>query len=252
MTLASADRRICRTEADKTTQQAILDEVRRISYHVDPKVRLGLKWLCTYIAIRPGELSSIREKHIDLENGYLFVPHPKEKKPKLVPLLEEDIEFIRALNSGFPESPFFIHPIGIKGCPPGSQYGYRYFYKWWKRACNNIGVENIDLYGGTRHSPAMALRKDRTPGEIKRGTMHSTNKAFERYFERRARTSGRSTGTPLPRQEQMRNFCGISVNKRSATAGNVLAMDFGLASNHKYLKKKIKLLRRGESNPPSS
>jgi hypothetical protein len=38
------------------------------------------------------------------------------------------------------------------------------------------------LYGGTRHSSAIALRKYRTPEEIKRATMHSTNKAFERYF----------------------------------------------------------------------
>jgi hypothetical protein len=28
----------------------------------------------------------------------------------------------------------------------------------------------------------MALREYRTPEEIKRATMHSTNKAFERYF----------------------------------------------------------------------
>jgi len=38
------------------------------------------------------------------------------------------------------------------------------------------------MYGGTRHSSAIALRKFRTPEEIKRATMHSTNKAFERYF----------------------------------------------------------------------
>jgi hypothetical protein len=39
----------------------------------------------------------------------------------------------------------------------------------------------VDLYGGTRHSSAIALRKLRTPEEIKRATMNST-KAFERYF----------------------------------------------------------------------
>lgn len=40
----------------------------------------------------------------------------------------------------------------------------------------------MDLYGGTRHSSAIALREYRSPEEIKRATMHSTNKAFERYF----------------------------------------------------------------------
>ncbi len=42
--------------------------------------------------------------------------------------------------------------------------------------------KGVDLYGGTRRSSAIALRKLRTPEEIKRATMHSTNKAFERYF----------------------------------------------------------------------
>jgi len=45
-----------------------------------------------------------------------------------------------------------------------------------------LGIEGVDLYGGTRHSTARALRKHFSPEEIKRATMHSTNKAFERYF----------------------------------------------------------------------
>lgn len=44
----------------------------------------------------------------------------------------------------------------------------------------------MDLYGGTRHSTTSAL----TPEQIKNhGTMHSTNKAFERYFQRKAEDS---------------------------------------------------------------
>jgi len=46
----------------------------------------------------------------------------------------------------------------------------------------NLGIVGVDLYGGTRHSSAGALRAYRTPEEIKRATMHSTDKAFERYF----------------------------------------------------------------------
>jgi hypothetical protein len=56
-------------------------------------------------------------------------------------------------------------------------------YKWWKKACANLGVEGIDLYGGTRHSTVTALRKDFSPEQIKAGTMHSTNKAFDRYLQ---------------------------------------------------------------------
>lgn len=81
-----------------------------------------------------------------------------------------------------PHLSFFRHPPGIKGCQPGEQFGPRYLYKWWKAACANLGIEGVDLYGGTRHSTALALREFKTPEQIRRATMHSTNKAFERYF----------------------------------------------------------------------
>jgi hypothetical protein len=41
----------------------------------------------------------------------------------------------------------------------------------------------VDLYSGTEHSSATALRKFRSPEQIKKATMHTTNKAFERYFQ---------------------------------------------------------------------
>lgn len=62
--------------------------------------------------------------------------------------------------------------------------GQKYLYKWWEKACENLGVEGVDLYGGTRHSSATALKDHLSPEQIKVGTMHSTNKAFERYFQR--------------------------------------------------------------------
>ena len=48
----------------------------------------------------------------------------------------------------------------------------------------------MDMYGGTRHSTASALASVLDPSEIKtHGTQHSTNKAFERYFQRKASDS---------------------------------------------------------------
>jgi hypothetical protein len=41
----------------------------------------------------------------------------------------------------------------------------------------------VDLYGGTRHSSATALRSHFSPEQIKSATMHATNVAFERYFQ---------------------------------------------------------------------
>ncbi len=99
-------------------------------------------------------------------------------------MLDTDKELINALPVGMPTLPFFRHIKGISGCRPGQPFGEKYLYKWWKRACKNLGIEGVDLYGGTRHSSATALKDKLTPEQIKAGTMHSTNKAFERYFQR--------------------------------------------------------------------
>jgi integrase len=167
---------------DKETQERILAEVHRISFDENPRVWLGIKWLATYIAIRPGELVKLKEGSIDLENGYLILTDTKEKKPKLVPLIEDDIALLKTFPKAMPHLFFFRHIKGNGGAKPGEKFGKDHLYNWWKKACKNLGIEGVDLYGGTRHSSAIALRKFRTPEEIKRATMHSTNKAFERYF----------------------------------------------------------------------
>ncbi len=78
-----------------------------------------------------------------------------------------------------PELPFFRHVKGVSGVKAGAPFGEAYFYKWWKRACENLddlNVHDVDLYGGTRHSTVVAMREFASPEEIRRGTMHSTNK----------------------------------------------------------------------------
>lgn len=163
-------------------QGKILDEIYRISFHINPKIWLGVKWLSTYISIRPGELITLKEGDIYTSDGYIFFPHPKEKKHKLVPLIDEDIEILRSFPVGMPTLPFFRHIKG-SGQMEGAPFGKHVFYNYWKRACKNLAIEGVDLYGGTKHSTARALRKHCTPEQIRRATMHSTNKAFERYFK---------------------------------------------------------------------
>lgn len=174
-----------RNTIDMETQSAIIDEVYRISYHINPKIWIGIKWLSIYISMRPGELLNIQEKHINRESGTIFIPHPKEKTPKIVPLVDDDMDILHNIPKGLPDLYFFRHPEGISGATAGSQFGKRYLYKWWKRACHNLGIDDVDLYGGTRHSTATALGKVMSPEQIRLGTMHSTNKAFERYFQRK-------------------------------------------------------------------
>ena len=163
----------------KETQFALLEEIRKIAPY---KVWLGIKWLCTYISIRPGELVQIREQDVDTENRYIYIHHSKTIETKPVPMLDDDVDIFKQVKPGFPRSYFFRHETGKGGVKNGQKYGEKFFYKWWKKACDNLGIEGVDLYGGTRHSSAIALREHFSPEQIKQGTMHQTNKAFERYF----------------------------------------------------------------------
>jgi len=58
-----------RNIVDKPTQQAIFEEVRRLTYHKNPKIWMAIRFLSTYIAIRPKELLALRERDVDTENG---------------------------------------------------------------------------------------------------------------------------------------------------------------------------------------
>lgn len=136
--------------------------------------------------MRPGEMLDLKEKDIDIGIGALIIPHPKEKQPKLIFLLDDDLEILRGMPRGLPDLYFFRHQAGRSGVKAGQKFGDRYLYKYWKKACDKLGIEGVDLYGGTRHSTATALSEVLTPEQIKSGTMHSTNKAFERYFQRKA------------------------------------------------------------------
>ncbi|MGE0084312.1 MAG: hypothetical protein AB7S75_07800 [Desulfococcaceae bacterium] len=168
-----------RNTVDKRTQQKIIDYLHK---NFPFKVWLGVKWLSTYISIRPKEMIRMREREVDAESGYFFIPHPKEKRLKRVPLISEDVDILRQVPRGLPDQFFFRHASGVSGCRMDQGYGDGYFYKCWKRACGALGIEGVDLYGGTRHSSALSLRGVASPEEIRRAMMTSTNKAFERYF----------------------------------------------------------------------
>jgi integrase len=175
-----------RNITDIETQQKILKEVKRLTYHINPKIWLGIKWLCTYIPMRPQEMMNLKEEDIIPDMGILFIRNPKEKSnkmPKIIHLNDDDIEILKNMPSGLTHLYFFRHSMGIKGCKVGQKFGERYLYKKWKMACDNLGIHDIDLYGGTRHTTATALGEKLTPEQIKHGTFHSTNKAFERYFQ---------------------------------------------------------------------
>jgi integrase len=167
---------------DKPTQHLILEEIKRISYHINPKVYVGCLWLSTYPSIRPIELLHIAEGDFNFDPPQVNIRYNKEAKPKVVPMLQEDIEAVRSFPKALPHLPFFRHVAGIKGVKAGEPFGEKYLYKWWIKACKNLGIEGVDLYGGTKHSTVTAMSNELGYGRAKQATMHTTNKAFERYL----------------------------------------------------------------------
>ncbi len=64
----------------------------------------------------------------------------------------------------------------------GQRFGKKLVYKWRVKACQNLGVEGVPLYPGTRHSSVTHLGQYFTPEEIIDQSGHKTTKSFRRYF----------------------------------------------------------------------
>ena len=170
----------------KETQYAVLDEVKRISSK-NPRIFIGILWLSTYINLRPSELLGILEEHVDYDRGIVHIVNHKtmtvDAKAKIIPLQAEDLEMIRGLPRGFPKMHFFRMDKGTGGRFAGTPFGKDLLYNTWKKACANLGIEGVDLYGGTRHSSTTALRQYLSFEDTRTLTGHETNKAFERYYQ---------------------------------------------------------------------
>lgn len=172
-----------RNIVDIETQQSVLNEIHRISWHINPKIYIGIKWLSTYVSIRPNELRNLKERHIDV-NGLFVIPVDKENDPKLVQMLDDDIELYKTTPKGLPDLYFFRHLKGNGAAKPGSQFGKDYLYKYAKKAMTNLGIQGVDLYGLTRHSTVTALGEFFSEDDLmKHGTTHKSNKAFRRYMQ---------------------------------------------------------------------
>jgi len=116
--------------------------------------------------------------------GFFTIPSADSKTVyKTIPLIEEDVDILRKFTFRFRTTPFFRHISGIQGVVENTPFGVKYFYKWWVKACANLGLEGVDLYGGTRHSSVRALIAAKyTPEQVKQAAMSETNAAFARYM----------------------------------------------------------------------
>lgn len=178
-----------RNITDLNTQEAVISQVRKIS-HVNPKIYIGIDMLSLYTNIRPKDLLGITEADIDLEYGEIEIRRPTKKKDKfkkvIIRLVDTHIDAIREMKNLYPALPhvlFFRHHGGVSGCSNGQPFGVKLFYKWWIRACKELGVKDLDLYGGTRHTTTTALAKEVGREGARKASQHETNKAFDRYCQ---------------------------------------------------------------------
>jgi len=75
-------------------------------------------------------MRNVKEGHINLTDGWIFFPDPKEgDKGKFIHLPSEDCQMIDSLwnPKGLPDMFFFRYLISKKGTKAGSQFGPKYF-----------------------------------------------------------------------------------------------------------------------------
>ncbi|MBA3030986.1 MAG: hypothetical protein FP816_19540 [Desulfobacteraceae bacterium] len=179
-----------RNMVDMDTQAKIIEEVRAISYVDNPKIWLGIDILSLHTNIRPGDLLKIKEKDVDHKNGIITFWRPTKKKDKnkviRIRLLDyhiDEISNMKAEFPGHPDMPFFRHTTKTRGVKADQAFGVHFFWKYWKQACTNLGIEGVDLYGGTRHSTTTWRAVEFGREKAKESSGHETNKAFDRYCQ---------------------------------------------------------------------
>lgn len=168
-----------RKTIDKSTQEKILGQVWKNEGAKRPRLYLAIRFLATYINLRPNELRMVNEEDVNRKNGTIIIKHHKTSRtPKIIRLTEDDAASIRNLQRAFPRTPFFRDKYH-------QRFGRNMMYRAWKKAASQMGCYDVDLYGGTRHSSAIALYKEHgvSPEEIKKATGHKTSVAFTRYFK---------------------------------------------------------------------
>ncbi len=176
---------------DIETREKIVDRFKERTYEKNPKLWLAIDILCAYNNLRPGDLPRLKEGDIDLEYGVLTFWRPTKSKRKKTPkvirirMLDYHIEEFQTLKKQFPATPetiFFRH-TAKSGKKPDTPLSENYLYKQWKKACADLGIYDLDLYGGTRHSTTTAIAKELGKERAMKFSGHHTDKAFDRYCQ---------------------------------------------------------------------
>jgi len=177
-----------RTITDMDTQEAIIQKVFDMTSDLNPKIWLGIDLLASYVNLRPGDLLKLREADVDMVHGELTFHYPTKRKNKLkkTRLLDHHIEIIAELKEMHPALPgvlFFRHHGGVQSVKSDQPFGPKYLKTRWDDACRALGIEGLDLYGGTRHTTTTEIARRAGTANARKASAHETNKAFDRYCQ---------------------------------------------------------------------
>jgi len=173
-----------RNVVTKEDQIKIFNKIKEMTLS-NPRIYMAVSILMTYPNVRPGELVQVKEKDFDADMKRLYLNSTKEGKRKHLPLILEDVEMLLSLRKSFPEMHIFRHHKGFGSAKPGEGFGKGYLNSVWKKACNELGIDGVSIYPGTKHSTVMDMRNEQglSKSDCKEATGHVSNKAFDRYYE---------------------------------------------------------------------
>lgn len=177
-----------RTITDMETQEAIIQKVFDMTYKLNPKIWLGIDLLATYVNLRPGDLLKLREADVDVIHGELTFRYPTKRKNKLkkTRLLDRHVEEIAKAKERYPALPgvlFFRHHGGFQRVEHDQPFGPKFLKTRWDAACHELGIHDLDLYGGTRHTTTTEIARRAGTDNARKASAHETNKAFDRYCQ---------------------------------------------------------------------
>jgi len=98
-----------------------------------------------------------------------------------IPEHVEKFEQLKKQFPGFHKLEFFRHVPGVQGTKPDQPFGEKMFYKRWVQACENLGIDGLDLYAALVTRQSLRLRDDTAKRTLSRHLDIQQNKAFERY-----------------------------------------------------------------------
>ena len=100
-------------------------------------------------------------------------------------MLDYHLDEFKKMKKQFPATDhtvFFRH-TKQSGKRADTPFSENYLYKQWKKACADLGIFDLDLYGGTRHSTTTAIAKELGKDRARKFSGHHTDKAFDRYCQ---------------------------------------------------------------------